>query len=251
MIILSLINLQGVVLKEMPLAETDKIITLFTDKLGKIDVVAHGARRPKSPIASSTLPFCYSRYLVYKGKNLYTLNQSSIIESFQKIIMDLDRLAYGSYILELIDVLNEKEVKNVYMLGLLLKSLYMLYNDDTNLDVLKLTFEYKALCFAGYQPIVNQCIKCRTKKNLRYFNIAEGGILCTDCVAKYSNNILLSDEEVIFLNQIRNIKIEDLRNIKYDSSSLERLTSLMEDYFKHHIDREIKSLYLIKDLKGR
>ncbi|MCX7903793.1 MAG: DNA repair protein RecO, partial [Caloramator sp.] len=176
---MSLINLQGVVLKEMPLAETDKIITLFTDKLGKIDVVAHGARRPKSPIASSTLPFCYSRYLVYKGKNLYTLNQSSIIESFQKIIMDLDRLAYGSYMLELIDVLNEKEVKNVYMLGLLLKSLYMLYNDDINLDVLKLVFEYKSLCFAGYQPIVNQCIKCRTKKNLRYFNISEGGILCT------------------------------------------------------------------------
>jgi DNA repair protein RecO (recombination protein O) len=249
--ILSLINLQGVVLKEMPLAETDKIITIFTDKLGKIDVVAHGARRPKSPIASSTLPFCYSRYLVYKGKNLYTLNQSSIIESFQRIIMDLDRLAYGSYMLELIDVLNEREVKNVFMLGLLLKSLYMLYNEDINLDLLKLTFEYKVLSFAGYQPIVSQCIKCRSKTNLRYFNITEGGLLCSNCAVKSVENILLSDDEVKFLNQIRNIKIEELRNIKYDSIILEKFIKIMEDYFKHHIDREIKSLNLIKDLKGR
>ncbi|SEF74097.1 DNA replication and repair protein RecO [Caloramator fervidus] len=248
--ILSLINVQGVVLKDISLGETDKIITVFTDKLGKIDIVAHGARRPKSPIASSTLPFCYSRFLVYKGKNLYTLRQSSIIESFQRIIMDLNKLAYGSYFLELIDILNEKEVKNVYMLGVLLKTLYLLYHDDIDLDIIKLTFEYKVLSFAGFQPIVNSCIKCKRRNNLKYFSIKDGGIFCSDCVNFNNDFFELKNEEINFLNKIRNIKIEELRNIKYDRRLVENLSVIMEKYVSYHVERQIKSLNLIKDLKG-
>lgn len=45
--ILSIQKIQGVVLKTINYDDYDKIITIFSDKLGKIDVMCHGARRTK------------------------------------------------------------------------------------------------------------------------------------------------------------------------------------------------------------
>ena len=100
---MSLIKTQGIVLKEMNLAENDKIITILTDKLGKIDTVVHGAKSHKSKFMASTQPFCYGEYIFFSGKSMYTLSESNINESFQAILMDFDKLLYGSYMLELID----------------------------------------------------------------------------------------------------------------------------------------------------
>lgn len=247
--ILSLINVQGVVLKSINLGDTDKIITIFSDKLGKIDVVAHGTRKAKSPLASSTLPFCYCKFSLYKGKNLYTLSQSQIIDSFQKIIMDLDKLSIGSYLIELVDVLNEKESKNIYILGLLLKSLYLLSESDIDLDLLKVTFEFKIISLVGYQPTVLNCVKCREKSNLRFFSVLDGGILCDKCFSNKSTVFELTDKEVELLKNIRNIKMEDLRNIKYDKTNLDRLNEILEKHILYYTEKEFNSLKLIREIK--
>lgn len=247
--ILSLINVQGVVLKSINLGETDKIITVFTDKLGKIDVVAHGTRKPKSPLASSTLPFCYSKFSLYKGKNLYTLSQSQIIESFQKIIMDLDKLSIGSYFVEMVDLLNEKEAKNVYILGLLLKSLYLISESEIDLDILKLTFEFKIISLVGYQPSVLNCVRCKDKKNLRFFSVMDGGLICDRCLVDKNMIYELSDTEIELLKNIRNIKMEDLRNIKYDKTNLNRLDEIIGKHISYYTDKEFNSLKLIKEIK--
>ncbi|KRQ86645.1 DNA repair protein RecO [Caloramator mitchellensis] len=246
---MSLGNVQGVVLKSINLGESDKIITIFTDKLGKIDVVAHGARKPKSQIASSTLPFCYCKFSIYKGKNLYTLSQSQIIESFQRIIMDLEKLSLGSYILEMIDVLNEKEAKNVYMLGLLLKSLYLLSDSDVDLELLKTTFEYKIVSLSGYQPSVLNCVKCKSNEELHFFSITDGGMVCDKCFVNKGMVYELNNSELDLLRTLRNIKLEDLRNINYNKLNLKRLDEIMEKYISYYTEREFKSLNLIKEIK--
>lgn len=246
---MSLVKVQGVVLKNINLGESDKIITIFTDKLGKIDAAAHGARKPKSKLMASTQPFCYAEYILYSGKNLYTISQSSIIESFQSLLMDLDKLAYGSYFLELIDSLNEKEEKNVSMLALLLKIFYILTNDDVDLELLKLTVDFKAISLSGYMPQISYCTRCKSKiYDKAYFDIGDGGLKCINC-GNINKDYEISQPVIQFLHILKNIKLENLRDIKYDKKVVEILSRIISDYIKFYTLRDYQSMKLIRKLK--
>lgn len=244
---MSLIKLQGVVLKSINLAENDKIVTIFTDKLGKIEVVAHGARRPKSKFMASIQPFCYGEYIVYKGKSLYTLSQSSIIESFQGVLLSLDKVTYGSYILELLDIFTEKENKNVSALGLTLKTLYILSHGDVNLKLLRIVFDYKLISIAGYMPQIKHCSICKENLDFGYFSVKDGGLVCSKC--KGNAFLFGVNKEVIqFLHVLRNIKLEDLRNINYNDQIIDYVQNMLHKYITYYGEREIKSLTLLNEL---
>jgi DNA repair protein RecO (recombination protein O) len=246
-VILSLLKTQAVVLKSINLGESDKIITIFTDKLGKVDVVAHGARKPKNKFMASTQMFCYGEYVIYRGKNLYTLNESQIIESFQKIIMDLDKLSYASYFAELIDILNEKESRNTSMLALLLKTLYILLHDEVYLPLLKVVVDFKAISLAGYLPQVFSCVKCKSKDNLIYFSIKDGGVVCSKC--NLDDSLYKIDTEALYFLQIlKNIKLENLRDIKYNERTLCYIQNTILQYIKFYTNKEFKSINLLKKL---
>lgn len=243
--VLALTKVQGVVLKSINLGESDKIITVYTDALGKIDAVVHGARKPKSKFMASTQPFCYSEFVIFKGKNLYTLSDSFINESFQLILQDLTKLAYGSYFLEIVDILNEKENKNVSILALLLKTLYLLVNGDIDIKLLRFAFDFKIISLSGYMPQINYCVNCKRKISERgFFSIVDGGVLCTECKSN-KNNYILNEEELQFLQKIKLIKLEDLRNIKYNEKILSYLQGILLNYTYYHTGKEFKSLNLI------
>jgi DNA repair protein RecO (recombination protein O) len=242
-----MVRLQGVVLKSMDLGENDKIVTIFTDKLGKIDAVAHGVRKAKSKQASSILPFCYGEYVVYKGQSLYTISQTEIRESFQEIIMDLDYVSYGSYFLELFDVLNEKECPNVSMLSLLLKTLYVMVNSEVKLPLLRLVVDFKAVSIAGYLPRVGICGGCRERTAAGYFSIENGGIYCSRCRPQsFCYNI--NEENMELLVAIKNIKFEKITNIIYKQENIEYLQNIMTHYIMYHTDRELKSIGFINQI---
>lgn len=251
MIILSLIKTQGIVLKYINLGESDKIITLLTDKLGKVDVVAHGAKSHKSKFMASTQPFCYGEYILYKGKSLYTLSQSSINESFQTILMDFDKLIYSSYILELIDNLTEKDAKSISLLALLLKTLYIITHDEVNIEIIILVVEFKAIALSGYLPQLKYCLHCKCEVIEGYFSIKNGGVICNHCCNTIHSDYKVDAIEIKYLQTIKNIKLEDLNKFSYDPEKIEYIKLIMKNYIMYHCDRKFKSLNIINQLKQR
>lgn len=246
---MSLIKTQGIVLKHINLGESDKIITILTDKLGKIDVVVHGAKSHKSKFMASTQPFCYGEYVLFKGKSLFTLSQSNINESFQSILMDFDKLINGSYFLELIDNLTEKEVKNVSLLALLLKTLYIMTHDDVDLDMLKLTVEFKAISISGYLPQIKNCLKCQRELEEGYFSVHNGGMVCISCGKTNQYDFKVDNAAIKFFQILKNIKLEDLNKFKYDKKIVEYIKIIMKNYIMYYCDKEFKSLQVINSLK--
>lgn len=246
---MSLIKTQGIVLKHMNLGENDKIITILTDKFGKVDVVVHGAKSHKSKFLSSTQPFCYGEYILYSGKSLFTLSESNILESFQSILMDLSKLTYGSYFFELIDTLTEKEVKNISMLALLLKTLYIMTHDEVKLDILKLVVEFKAISMSGYLPSVKYCIKCKQELHDGYFSIENGGIICKACGKTNYSDYLVDFNEIQYFQIIKNIKLEDIKKFNYDNEKIEYIKDIMQNYILYYCEKKFKSLEMINILK--
>lgn len=245
---MSLIKLQGVVIKTINLGENDKIITLITDKMGKIDVVVHGAKKAKSSFLASSQLFCYGEYVVYRGKELYTLSESTIIESFQKLLLDFDKLTYGSYFLELTETLSEKDVRNVTLLALLLKTLYILIHSDVDLKLLKLVFNYKAISISGYMPNIDTCTICRKSITKGYFNIENGGIVCPECGNIVRSQYKVNADLIMFLKAIKKIRLEELINMKYDNEIYLYTNNIIDNYIKYYLGKDFKTLNFINQI---
>src|SRR5437899_12065841 len=59
---------EGIVLRRVDYGEADRIVTVLTREHGKIGVIARGARRPQSRLASRTDLFVRSRMQLAKGR---------------------------------------------------------------------------------------------------------------------------------------------------------------------------------------
>ncbi|NMA85915.1 MAG: DNA repair protein RecO, partial [Tissierellia bacterium] len=174
---------EGIVLKEMRFKETSKILTIYSRKHGKIHVMARGAYRPKSQLIANTQHFSYNNYYLYKGRNFYYINQAEIIDSFYSIRENLNRLMYGSYLLELTEVSNLEEEANEKLFLLLRKGLMVLSQLDRDFLKFVLAYELKYISFLGYRPFLDKCVSCGNENPIKIsFNIELGGIVCSECL---------------------------------------------------------------------
>ncbi len=91
-------NIAGVILRETPIGEADKMMTVLTAKYGRISVFARGAKRLKSPLFTASQLFSYSDLTVSKSTNgTYQLRSADLIESFYHIRDTLEGAALASY----------------------------------------------------------------------------------------------------------------------------------------------------------
>ena len=70
----------GVVLRQTETKEADKILTLLTPTLGKISVIARGARRKSCKYAACAQALAYSEWTLYQKGDWYYANEASPLE---------------------------------------------------------------------------------------------------------------------------------------------------------------------------
>lgn len=221
MVILSLFKCNGVVIKAIDYKENDKLVWLYTDNYGKITTVARGAKKSKNKLFSVTLPLCYSEYMVFKGKALYNLQEGKIINSFQGLMNNLDKLTYSSYVCELIDIAVLEGEVNRELFKEFITTLYLLNTDALNYELLIRAFELKLLKATGYGLTLENCSLCKKKINVsNYISLTHFGGVCEECdkshglyISKGAYNALrylsnISSDKVYRLNLTDDIKKE-------------------------------------------
>src|SRR5438045_4093476 len=98
---------EAVVLRQRRLGEADRILTLYTPQLGKVEAVAKGVRKQTSRKAGHLEPLTLSSLLIASGRNLDIITQAETVESFLPLREDLTRLSRGMYVAELVDRFSE------------------------------------------------------------------------------------------------------------------------------------------------
>ncbi len=85
----------AVIIKKTKLGEADRILTLYSLDMGKIQGVAKGIRRPRSKLAGHLELLTYSQLTFGRGRNAATIIGSQTIDSFLLLKSDLDLIAYA------------------------------------------------------------------------------------------------------------------------------------------------------------
>ncbi len=118
---------EAIILKRVNRGEQDKLITIFSKTIGKMKVVACGIRKITSRRAPHLELFNRVNLTLYKGQSLDIVTYVSPVDSYRGIKNDLERIALGYIIVELVDRLCAEHQPHSGVYQLLVSAL-------TNLD---------------------------------------------------------------------------------------------------------------------
>lgn len=139
----------GIVLKEMPLGESDKLLTVFSQEQGRISVVAKGAKKPGSRFLAAASAFAYSDMELVKGRSMYVMRNANIISSFYGLREDLDILTAAAEIARITLKVIQEELPDPETLELLLKALTFLEQKKRSPRLVAAVFTIRLLCIQG------------------------------------------------------------------------------------------------------
>lgn len=242
-----LIKTEGIVIKLMDYGESNKIITLYTPRYGKISVMAKGAKKPKSRFHGVTQLLTYGEYVLFMGQQMGNLNHGEIEHHFVDIKKNIEKTAYAAYMAELIDRIQEAKEANPYLFKQFLSGLEQI-NSGKDEEMVAMMFEMKLLQTAGYRPHLHSCAICGNRENLNYFSIQHGGIICS--LHQEQESYLLDPGTVKVLKMFEQIDIQRLGNINVKSATRSQLKTIMKAFFDRHIGISLKSRHFIEQMKN-
>ncbi|BCZ48530.1 DNA repair protein RecO [Clostridium gelidum] len=248
MINLSTFETKAVIIKTQDFKENDKLVWLYTEKLGKITAVVRGAKKSKSKFLALTLPLCYGEYMVYKGKNLYTLQEGKIINSFQGLLNDLYKLTYSSYLCELTDIACADNEVNIELFKNLVTTLYLLNTDAIDYELLIRSFELKLLRTTGYNLTLDNCSICRKKiSSSNYINLSYYGGICDECPKE--QGIFISKGAYNALRFLKNLSVDKLYRLNLSQEIKDEIAKVTTFFICNNYARKPKSLDMLKFIK--
>ena len=92
------LTVYGVVIRETPIKDSDKIITVLTGALGKITVYAKGVKNIKSKNSAAVQLFCHSEFELVERNGSYILKTAYLKHAFHGLHMSFLHFALASYI---------------------------------------------------------------------------------------------------------------------------------------------------------
>ena len=251
-----ILKTKAVVLRSQRIGETSKLITLFSEELGKLKVRAKGARKPESKFGAAlellteVQAVCYVR----EERGVQTLSECSMLRSFPGLVASLEHLAFGSAALELIDYLTMENEPNRRLYRCLSGVLGAL--EEVDLDRAEVVFWYFQLRVAealGYRPELTRCVSCRgnLKGKHLWFSVDQGGGLCASCGQNAGSRI--AADSLRFLALIQSFKAYRREVIPPAPSRSSEIRSMLRSFLEYHIGKrgQFKSLDFLRAVRKK
>lgn len=207
----------GIILKQTPVGEYDRHISLLTKERGKLSAFARGARKPANRLAAATNPFSFGTFKLYEGKSSYTVVEADIQNYFEELRTDYIGAYYGMYFAEVADFYTRENNDEREMMKLLYQTLRALCAPSLPNPLIRCIYECKAIAVNGEFP----------------------GPPADE---------RLEGSTVYALQYIASSSIEKLYTFNVTETVLKQLQQVSTRYMKQFVGREFKSLEVLQTL---
>ena len=230
----------ALVIRSREFGESDRVLTLFSREMGKLQAVAKGVRKPKSRQRAGAQLFTYADYLIHKGKSMDTVSQCSPKESFPYLWYDLDRSFAATGIAELLDISTISAQPNQELFGLTLTCLFLLEQYDPAL-VLS-AYALRSMTLLGYRPLLRECAECGDSISGEhlFFSSEAGGTLCGQCRESYSGRWIRAGS-LAFMRQLVKVEITKIDRLRWNPWMQQEILETLRLFVEHNFERPLKS----------
>lgn len=194
----------GIVIKQAPVGESDRRVTLLTNSMGKISAFARGARKPNSRFSATTCPYCFGTFKLFLGRDSFTIADADISNHFEGLLGDVEGSCYCAYFAEIVDYYCRENNDEREMMKLLYTSLLAILSEKLPNRLVRSVFELKSIMINGeypgtpsFMPVSNgllqtlEFIRTTPIKSLYTFNVTDDILLELEKVAdKYRKMVM-------------------------------------------------------------
>ncbi len=239
------ITTNAIVVRRADYRENDRMITLFSPTMGRIDALCRGCRRQKSPLMAASELFCAGEYVLYQTSERATVVSCQVSDTYYALRSDYERLSHGMYMLELCAAAIQPAQENERLFMLLLRSLAHLCYGDMPARRVTAVFLMGLSSLLGFRPQVGRCAKCSTPilQNrvgdhviIGSFSPEQGGVLCPGCSA--GERCRLRECDVVYLQSIMK---KGLRSLEEEGECPDALFEALRLLAEGRIDTPIRS----------
>lgn len=246
-----LLKTEAIVLRARNYNEADQILTLFTQKAGKISAIVKGVKKPKSRLRGGVQVFSHTNLDLYLGANLATVTGAETINTFSLLREDLTRMSYAAYISELIDSFTPPEERDEEIFRLALMGQYLLSIGEPWLVARAL--ETKILVQTGYQPQLESCVQCGLGLNIikgsYRFAPLLGGLICPQCNdSKQRDTMDVSGEAIGLLKRLQDIELSKINRLRISQQGKKEIEKLLDLQIINSLGKKIKSKVFLDNL---
>ena len=175
----------GVVLRTMPLRESDLLVVLFTSSHGRVSAVARGGRKSQRRFSGALQLLVLGRYQLGRRPrgDLWGLDSADVVREWSQVASDVVAVAHASYIAELVGAIVPPEAPEPHVLELIVALWDCLADGGPSPAVLR-SIELALLDVSGHRPSLEACAVCgRTDLANAVFDPNRGGVICRTCAA--------------------------------------------------------------------
>lgn len=207
----------AIVLRRADYRDNDRMLTLFSPTLGRIDALCRGCRRQKSPLMAAAELFCTGEYVLYQSRERTTVVSCTVSDTFYPLRGDYERLSHGLYALELCAAAVQPAQENERLFLLLLRSLAHLSYGDVPARRVTAVFLMGMTSLLGFRPQVGRCARCgrpivlnglADEETAAAFYGEAGGVLCLACGA--GEGCRLTARDVRYLQDVMRRGLDSL-----------------------------------------
>lgn len=227
---MSLVRGNGFVLRIRDLAESDLIVTLFTDQWGKRTAIAKSARRLDSQLGGVFDLLNLVEVVFYPRSRLDLVSQGALLENFSHLKRDLDKVFAALSVGSLLDRLlspHQQENGAYALFHCFLK----LLEADLPSDRLRLAAVLKLLALLGHRPRLRACIQCGEKAGPFLFVSTCGGVLCERCASGEGTKIDCG--LALSLDFLLRLPLERAGVVHLTAEEARLATEIVNDYVNH------------------
>ena len=199
------ITTQAIVLRHADYREHDRMLTLLSPSMGRIEALCRGCKRPQSPLLSASEWFALGEYVLFAGKGHMTVTSCNLTESFFPLRTDYERLKHATYILSVTEAAAQPGEKAVELFTLLARSLSRLAYTDRDAKAVSAAFLLHFSAISGYRPRLSHCVRCGREMQdgeIRLFDIENGGLLCETCHTALTQAWPVTPDQVLWMRDV-------------------------------------------------
>lgn len=229
-------KIRGIVVSEVPYKDSSKVLNILCEE-GVIGVISKGCKRINSPLRVISNKLTLGEYVIYYNESkLSTLKEGSILDNFNNIKNDLNKISHATYITDLVNqVMKQNADPTVFSLYL---SALKKIDEGINETVVMNILEIKLLDYLGVGINLNGCAKCGSTREIVTIDPDVGGYICKNC---YTNEIIYDERVRKMLRIYYLVEIDSIKELKIKDYVIDSINKFLSVYYDRYTGLYIRS----------
>lgn len=238
---------RAIVIKNYKIGEADRLLLAFTEKLGKILVIAKAARRLESKLAGHIELYRPTQLeLTVSQSQYYRLTGAQIFDSQPDFKLSIEVIRHLEMLGETIDLALGEAEANPSAFKILLAAIIAIHEQPDNYLRIATEGMVKLLEKLGFRPELWFCTICRRQltDDQNGWSSASGGVVCRFCLATKADVKLIKNNKTLVLLRLMQSERNIAGRLVFSPSLIVEAVQLLKDYLLIHLPRPLKSFML-------